>query len=80
MATDSPARKIRDAWNEMVDWLWTLHDFLYINKDSYPSYIGLTFPPYQVGRFRYSTGLQGITGYNRIPNQRYFRYKNIMGI
>lgn len=83
MATDSPARKIRDAWNEMVDWLWILHDFMYINHDSYPSYIGLTFPPYQAGGsypFMYSTGLQGITGYNRIPNQRYFRYKNLMGI
>lgn len=36
----SPNMKLADAWNEMVDWLVLMDDFLVQNADDYPDYIG----------------------------------------
>lgn len=41
----SPYFKMKTAWNEMVNLNWMLHEFLYANKDVYPDYIGLKYPP-----------------------------------
>ena len=36
--------KYKESWNSMVDMLIVLDEFITINKDDYPDYIGLTFP------------------------------------
>lgn len=46
MQENSGAYKFKDAWNEMVDWLFIMDEFLTINKSVYPNYIGFTYPTY----------------------------------
>lgn len=41
----SPKDKMVTAWNEMVDLITVLHDYLIINKADFPDYIGHTYPP-----------------------------------
>jgi len=59
----SPIMKMVDAWNEMVIYNWKLHGYLVANRASYPTYIGLTYPP----EFRYR---------NAPPNKEFFVTQN----
>ena len=43
--------KMRCAWNEMVEWLWIMDDYIRQNQDSYPDYIGLTYPPFNINDY-----------------------------
>jgi hypothetical protein len=38
----SPRAKLTTAWNQMVEFNWTLHEFIEANKASYPNYLGIT--------------------------------------
>ena len=62
-ASSSP--KMVNAWNDMVDWNLTLHEYLYANRATFTTYIGLDYPPSQ---------------YNTMSNQNLFEYINIYGI
>ena len=56
------------AWNEMVDMLIVMDEFITINKDDYTNYIGLTF--FIDGNYN---------NFNRLPsNIRYFKKINGM--
>lgn len=41
----SPNEKMVKAWNEMVDLISVVHDYLIINKTDFPDYIGIKYPP-----------------------------------
>jgi hypothetical protein len=45
MINVSAMNKMMSAWNEMVEFNFRLHEFLYANKTSYTTYIGLKYPP-----------------------------------
>lgn len=66
----SPADKMVRAWNKMVQWNWILHDFILNNKEDYPNYIGLKFPP--LSNPRIGAALNG--------NQRLFITQNTFGL
>jgi hypothetical protein len=38
--------KMVAAWNQMVEWNFDLHRFLYENRATYPDYYGLTYSPF----------------------------------
>lgn len=66
----NPVYKMVKAWNNMVDMLWIMDDFLRQKNtanSSYAEYIGLTYPPY-------------IGECGNIPNNKYFQKENIYGI
>lgn len=69
----SPSLKIVNAWNEMVDWLFIMDDFIRQNEDDYPDYIGLDYPPYNkslyVGRWTITDN----------ANNKYFQKLNSFG-
>ncbi len=65
------SRKYLSAWNEMVRLNWILHEFLYINRDDYPDYIGINYPPV----------LQiGLSNVGKMSNQRFYQPKDNFGI
>lgn len=64
----SPHIKLVMAWNEMVKYNNRLHDYLYANKEIYPSYIGLVYMP-----FIY-------TDSTIMDNQFMFKFLNTFGI
>lgn len=53
MTSASGAFKANKAWNQMVDWLTVLHDYLIINQADYPTYLGITYSPYTQGNPNY---------------------------
>lgn len=59
----SPIMKMVEAWNEMVIYNWKLHGYLVANQASYPTYIGLSYPP----EFRYR---------RNPPNKEFFTTQN----
>lgn len=42
-ASSSP--KMVEAWNQMVEWNMTLHEYLMVYTDTFPEYIGVLYPP-----------------------------------
>ena len=40
-----PKVKMVAAWNQMVEWNYHLHRYLYENRATFPDYIGLTYTP-----------------------------------
>jgi len=66
MTDNSANSKYKEAWNDMVDMLIVMDDFLTVNKEDYTNYIGETFP------------IDGYYGnYTREPsNVRYFKRVN----
>lgn len=77
MANINPSYKIAKAWDEMVDWLWKLHDFLTVNKADYPDYIGLTYAPYNKNLTNgyYNYPLLSNTYTMQQSNNKYFQYR-----
>ena len=77
----SPAPKMVRAWNEMVDWLWILHDYLVINKADFPNYIGLEFQPLSCPTYWNSAYPNyHVDKENLNSNQRLFIKQNNWGI
>lgn len=62
-ASSSP--KMVEAWNQMVEWNWTLHEYLMVNQATFPTYVGINYPPTETGTE---------------VNQHLFRYINSFGI
>lgn len=73
MVLASPSLKIIQAWNEMVDWLWVLDDFLRETED-YPTYIGINYPPYD------KTNYYGSYIPHMVSNNKYFQKINQFGL
>jgi hypothetical protein len=67
MTDSGQAQKYKDSWNDMVDMLIVMDDFLTVNKADYTNYIGETFPI----DCNYSN-------YTRPPsNSKYFKHINL---
>lgn len=66
----TPIHKMVRAWNQMVKWNWILHEYMTVNKDSFPTYIGHDFPPL----------LNPPLGYELRGNQLLFVKQNSFGI
>lgn len=45
MATRSPIDKIVEAWNQMCEWHWHLHNVIMTSIEDYDGYIGEKYPP-----------------------------------
>ena len=66
----SSNNKMVTAWNEMVDLLWVLHDFIMDNEAKYPDYIGFEYEPiWNPRNFTYL-----------MPNQKLFVKINPLGL
>ncbi len=64
----TPIWKVCQAWNDMVDLNRVLNDFLTVNADDYPDYVGFTSP------------LNLTAGYGTNDNFQYFKKRNLLGI
>ena len=68
--------KMVEAWNQMVDWNYTLHEYMmakYENEDLFPEYIGIENPPASYESILWRP-------LSEEPNQDLFRYINNFGI
>jgi len=72
MGNGSPLSKMVSAWNEMVEWLWIMDDFLRQNSTDYPDYIGIDYPPFDKSYYPSNTAV------NEAANNQYFQLKNPM--
>jgi hypothetical protein len=72
MVLASPLPKMQRAWNEMVEWLWIMDDFLRQNESSYPDYIGIQYAP-----FVQSSYIAGCEPHGA-SNNKYFQLKNLI--
>jgi len=75
----SPAYKMAAAWNEMVDLIFVLNDYVTINKANYPDYIGLKYPPFRYPSLRYPSRYRA-HHCDLMPNQKLFLKQNPMGL
>lgn len=39
------AIKMVEAWNQMVEWNLMLHEYMMVYEDTFPTYIGIDYPP-----------------------------------
>lgn len=75
----SPAYKMAEAWNEMVDLLLVMNDYLIVNEVDFPSYIGFKYPPAYNGRVT-SLRSPGLLYEYMKGNQKLFVKQNALGL
>ncbi len=66
-----PSDKIQLAWNQMVEWLWIMDDYIRSENrtnGTYASYLGLDYPPYDKS---YSIGI--VNDMPEMSNNQYFQ-------
>ena len=73
----SSSVKMVDAWNQMVEWNRTLHEYLMVHQATFTTYIGINYPPTELYTDFYPHSTNSITAE---VNQHLFKYINTWGI